>query len=129
MIRSDDKEVHDPAIEYLKMVSDPTLVKQPDPEGKGGSSGRSLFKNEHVEESELEKLCAKTSKLHGFVHSLLTLSAKQVEDISTTELVKGVLDQIIETPCGVANDPERDSVARVNKPTPNGIKAMWKGER
>jgi hypothetical protein len=102
MLQSDDIYVVNRVITYLKLASEVSLKEEKNMPAPVSSRRESIWDfstrddpNSCSHQSTRVQLYSEVSHLQGFVPSLLSLSNHQVEEVSTTTLVKGVLDRIV----------------------------------
>ena len=91
MLQSTESHISKRAIEYIHTVS--RLCSRKGSEQKQNKQGES--KSESV---QYEDLIDEVSRLHDFVPSLLALEEKVIEEVSTSLIVKEVMDRIIARP-------------------------------
>ena len=88
MLQSQVRSVSDLAINYLQIVSSPTLVDKCNSTVNHEASSTEAFYNE-------------MSRIDDFVPSLLSLNENQIEEAATTKVVEEVMDRIISRPFAV----------------------------
>ncbi len=91
MLQSPQSHISKRAIEYIEKVSTLCSGKQSDEKKDGTEESK-------AESANHEDLIEEVSRLHDFIPSLLALEEKVVEEVSTTLIVKEVMDRIIAQP-------------------------------
>ena len=99
MIQSQIRPISDLAINYLQIVSNPTLIE----DIGNPSSGCVPTRNKHItnDKTYQDDFYDEISRINDFVPSLLSLNENQIEEAATTKVVEEVLDRIISRPFAV----------------------------
>lgn len=102
MLQSHNDRVLNLAIDYLKDISDKEVETSKVTERRWGESTRTLLGDTIDRDGkEANDLSDEVSRLDDFVPSLLSLGEGQLEEASTTRLVRKVLDRIVSRPFAV----------------------------
>ena len=91
MLQSPQSHISQRAIEYIHTVSRLCAGKESDHKKNRGDESKS-------ESVHYEDLIDEVSRLHEFIPSLLALEEKVIEEVSTSLIVKEVMDKIIARP-------------------------------
>jgi len=89
MLQSPQRQISQRAIDYLQIVSSLCSVKQKRDKEE---------KEANLDDSHYDDLVDEVSRLNDFIPSLLALGDKVIEEVSTTLIVKQVLDKMIARP-------------------------------
>jgi hypothetical protein len=91
MLQNPQRDISKRAIDYLQTVSSLCAGKQNDQK-------QNRKEDLNPESDHYEELIDEVSRLHNFIPSLLALEEKVIEEVSTTLIVKEVMDRMIARP-------------------------------